>query len=995
MNNSKTTYLVIGAVVVIIVIALAVGAVLYKNGLSKDTSGQSSTNASHVTITTSQSISSHLTPELTTENNENTVTSELIPTSPIDAIKETVSTLKGTVSMVSKNDFTTLSPVEPKTTPLFESFDADCLKNHNRLRARHVNTPPLKLNYTLADSANAWNQNLSQRLEFRHSFEHGVGSRYGENLWSSNGTESGYKTLTCKQVVIYWYREIWYYDYDTAGLGSTPQNFTKVGHFTQLVWNTTTDVGCAKFFNKTTSRIYLACHYYPAGNLAWGFGSYVKPLIDNSSLGLSKDTPEQSSTNASHVSNTSSQLIRSDLTPQLTSDYKDSKYNDLKTISLVDPKPTPQFETRPVSMESKNDFTALFTVETKTTGGAVLYKNGLSKDTSGQSSTNASHVTITTNATKETVSTLKGTVSMESKNYFTTLSPVEPKTTPLFESFNTECLESHNKFRAMHLDTPPLKLNYKLVESADSWAKNLSGLNIWRHSHLKGVGENLWHMWASSNRPGYIIQVYNELNCHEAINAFHSETQFYNYKPPKTGHPHNFQAIGHLTQLIWRATTDVGCAKAMNTTNSKVYVVCHYQPPGNYGGQYAANVKSVSIVSIAPTGDDVCSPATCKAPKCSCFSSEPPFGHKKEEIPQFVIMSFDEAVRLETQQFYETLLNYTNPNDCPIEATFFVSHVDTNYKLVHELHRRGHEIAAHSISKTTLGGQARWKSLDLEGWREEFGGIKRILSKLADIPINEIVGSRAPDLQTAGNITFTALADEGFRYDSSQPSRKYTAKPLFPYTLDFGFKADCQIEPCMSSEHTYPGFWSIPMNDWTTKLVNPDNTTIDIPCAEVDACTIYDSNGTYIEDPTVEQFVEVFEENFNRFYTANRAPFPLFLRDAWLSHTENRRTALLQFIDSLTAKKDVYFVSISELIDWMGRGSEATLLKNYKQTSCVKHPIEDKCGKTDLVVPKGNCQYKHIDVLKGLDKLVVICNDVQCPHDYPWLHDEYNQTVTL
>ena len=34
MTNSKTTYLVIGAVVVIIVIALAVGAVLYKNGNS-------------------------------------------------------------------------------------------------------------------------------------------------------------------------------------------------------------------------------------------------------------------------------------------------------------------------------------------------------------------------------------------------------------------------------------------------------------------------------------------------------------------------------------------------------------------------------------------------------------------------------------------------------------------------------------------------------------------------------------------------------------------------------------------------------------------------------------------------------------------------------------------------------------------------------------------------------------------------------------------------
>ncbi|XP_054156547.1 chitin deacetylase 8-like [Oppia nitens] len=401
----------------------------------------------------------------------------------------------------------------------------------------------------------------------------------------------------------------------------------------------------------------------------------------------------------------------------------------------------------------------------------------------------------------------------------------------------------------------------------------------------------------------------------------------------------------------------------------------------------------ICIAYIVNGQDDnvQCTVDNCKAPHCSCFSSSAPYGHKTDDIPQFIIMSFDEAVREESADIYDRILNYTNPNGCPIEATFFVSHVDTNYKRVHELYRRGHEISTHSITKTVLGGQEHWKNLDVDGWRAEFGGMKKILSKYADIPISAIVGARAPELQTAGNVTFTALKQEGFLYDSSQPSRAYSAHPLFPYTLDFGFQADCQIQPCLKPDQIYPGFWSAPMNDWVTKLPIGDNKTIDVPCAEVGSCILYDENGTYIQNPTPEEFLAVFEDNFNRFYTTNRAPFPLFLRDAWLTYDEKRIDALIEFIDRVTKNKNVYFVSISEVIDWMGRGANNTLLKNFKQTKCEKNPPKDKCGVTSTV-GKGNCEYKHIKELKGIDKLVVICNDVECPLNYPWIESKRNET---
>jgi len=57
-----------------------------------------------------------------------------------------------------------------------------------------------------------------------------------------------------------------------------------------------------------------------------------------------------------------------------------------------------------------------------------------------------------------------------------------------------------------------------------------------------------------------------------------------------------------------------------------------------------------------------------------------------------------------------------------------------------------------------------WKKMNLDTWRKEMGGIKRIISNLAEIPIDEIVGARAPGLQTAGNVTFTVRPQKHIQY---------------------------------------------------------------------------------------------------------------------------------------------------------------------------------------------------------------------------------------
>ena len=63
-----------------------------------------------------------------------------------------------------------------------------------------------------------------------------------------------------------------------------------------------------------------------------------------------------------------------------------------------------------------------------------------------------------------------------------------------------------------------------------------------------------------------------------------------------------------------------------------------------------------------------------------------------------VMITFDDAVNNNNVDLYDHIFtNRKNPNGCDIKATFFVSHKYTNYSAVSELHRRGHEIAVHSI----------------------------------------------------------------------------------------------------------------------------------------------------------------------------------------------------------------------------------------------------------------------------------------------------------
>ncbi|XP_039481613.1 uncharacterized protein LOC120445319 isoform X5 [Drosophila santomea] len=105
-----------------------------------------------------------------------------------------------------------------------------------------------------------------------------------------------------------------------------------------------------------------------------------------------------------------------------------------------------------------------------------------------------------------------------------------------------------------------------------------------------------------------------------------------------------------------------------------------------------------------PTPDKTaakCRKDVCLLPDCYCGGRDIPGGLNASDTPQFVLMTFDDAVNTINIDLYEELFNNKsrkNPNGCSWRGTFYLSHEWTDYGMVQDLYSQGHEMASHSVS---------------------------------------------------------------------------------------------------------------------------------------------------------------------------------------------------------------------------------------------------------------------------------------------------------
>lgn len=73
----------------------------------------------------------------------------------------------------------------------------------------------------------------------------------------------------------------------------------------------------------------------------------------------------------------------------------------------------------------------------------------------------------------------------------------------------------------------------------------------------------------------------------DAVDAWYGEIDkhVFGQEPKTTG-------TGHFTQVVWKTCKELGVGVKKND-KGQTFVVCNYDPPGNYVGNYAANVPPV------------------------------------------------------------------------------------------------------------------------------------------------------------------------------------------------------------------------------------------------------------------------------------------------------------------------------------------------------------------------------------------------------------------
>ncbi|XP_032904586.1 uncharacterized protein LOC116990755 [Amblyraja radiata] len=485
------------------------------------------------------------------------------------------------------------------------SFAIQLLNAVNVYRVQH-GTRPLTLNSQICKNAEKWAEHLVTSRKLQHS-----DTSYGENIWCQQGP--GGVLVAGQQVVDSWYNEIKDYDFSKPGFQKN------CGHFTQLVWGDSKEMGIGLATDGKGLTVVVA-QFDPAGNIT-NPGYFAKNVLPAGSKEEKGETahrenvrgPEAPTGTGKASGNVPKQLLESvnehrashgarplTLSPAISKnaekwaehlvasrtmqhsdtphgeniwyqqgpaglqvtgqDVADYWYNEIKTYDFS----SPGFQ------KNCGHFTQLVWRDSKEMGvGLASDGKGLTVvvaqfDPAGNI-TNPGYFDKNVLPTGSKME--KGeTAHRENVNKSRTPERSNMAATSDNENnaFIAELLKEHNSLRARH-QSPPLQVNPELSAEAQKWAEHLVTIKTLQHSDTK-YGENIWFKWSSNKATPTGA---------DASESWYNEIKKYDFKSP------GFHSeTGHFTQLVWKASRELGVGYATDG-KGMFFVVAVYNPPGN------------------------------------------------------------------------------------------------------------------------------------------------------------------------------------------------------------------------------------------------------------------------------------------------------------------------------------------------------------------------------------------------------------------------------
>uniref|UniRef100_A0A8C2G5B2 Im:7150988 n=1 Tax=Cyprinus carpio TaxID=7962 RepID=A0A8C2G5B2_CYPCA len=138
-----------------------------------------------------------------------------------------------------------------------DSFKKEFLETHNQYRKQHQ-APELRYSDELCSAAQKWADHLLSIRSLAHS-----DTENGENVFYSSSSVK-------KTPKDSWYSEIKDYNFSSPGFQYS------TGHFTQVVWKSSTELGVGLATDGNT--VFVVGQYKPSGNIT-NAGYYEKNVL--------------------------------------------------------------------------------------------------------------------------------------------------------------------------------------------------------------------------------------------------------------------------------------------------------------------------------------------------------------------------------------------------------------------------------------------------------------------------------------------------------------------------------------------------------------------------------------------------------------------------------------------------------------------------------------------------------------------------------------------